>query len=46
MSENQYRNGNGEIECFHYFEARECNQTFGISDEVNICIHCGYEEEL
>lgn len=46
MSENQYRDGNGEIKCFHYFEARECNTTFGISDKVNICIHCGYEEEL
>ena len=36
-----------EIErCYHHFEARECNTTFGISDKVNICIHCGYEEEL
>ena len=31
---------------YHHFEARECNTTFGISDKVNICIHCGYEEEL
>ena len=31
---------------YHHFEARECNKTFGISDKANICIHCGYEEEL
>lgn len=37
MSENQYRDGNGEIKCFHYFAK---------GNSIWYCIHCGYEEEL